>query len=91
MAADIGDDEFDTSYRVDDGDIQRTRWYESNTNEATLVPPGYTEKFLSDIYEGKRLIVRVVDYSSESHTAEFDLTGIEWAFEQLPCRFTQKD
>ena len=34
---------------------------------------------------GDNLVVRVWDFDADTYTAEFNLLGINWALNQLPC------
>ena len=84
MAAGSGD-KFPVSYRVDDNALVEQRWSESVSNETTEIPQSEFRVFRNHISTGSRLVVRVWDYSGESHTADFDITGTAEALAQLLC------
>ena len=78
-------DRFRVSYVVDGGATRNHQWNESSNNEATFIPFTSLRTFLDHIKTGSKLVVRVWDFSDDAYTAEFDLTGIEWALNQIPC------
>ena len=78
-------DRFRVNYAVDGGAPRSQQWDETSGNEATIIPLTSVRAFVSHIKTGNKLVVRVWDYSDDAYTAEFDLTGTEWALNQLPC------
>ena len=78
-------DRFRVNYAVDGGATKSQQWNESSSNKATFIPSTSLRAFVSHIKTGSKLVVRVWDYSDDAYTAEFDLTGTEWALNQLPC------
>ena len=79
---------FQTAHVVDDNAVIEELWDESTDNEATFIQQ--VRAFRDRISTGSGLVVRVWDFSDEAHTAEFDLTGVEWALQQLPCLPTRQ-
>ena len=88
MEAGFDSDTFQTAHVVDENTVVEQRWNESTDNESTFIPSREVRAFLDRISRGTKLVVRVWDFGDEAHTAEFDLTGVQWALEQLPCLTT---
>ena len=83
MNTDYNSSKLRVTYRIDDDRAVKTRWYETTSNKAVGLFDKEAEKFLSTLYNAKKLFLRVAESDGSTHDTSFNLTGISETLEKV--------
>ena len=74
---------FDIIYRIDDAKARRMRWSGLTNNKGAGLFGRDAESFLRQVYDAKRLFIRLLEKTGQKHDATFDLSGGADVFDQV--------
>ncbi len=81
----LGFDNARTEAALDEGSVHSITWNVSSGGE-WLVNTNFNRYLRNDGWlDAERLVIRFSPDFSQPMTAEYDLSGIRWALDQLPC------
>ena len=83
LAGRYSDDTVGIVYRIDSASPRSQRWGESTSNTSTFA--SQPRSFIGDLLTGSRLTVRAVDYSGETYTVQFHISGLSQVLGNLSC------
>lgn len=78
------------TWRIDDRDAVNDRWSKVTSNTAAGQFDQQGVKMIRELYDAKKLFVRIVEKNGKQHDATFDMAGSQAAFDGVAaaCGFT---
>ena len=83
LLSDYDRNTFDIIYRIDDAMARRMRWSGLINNKGAGLFGRDAESFLRQLYDAKRLFIRLLEKNGQKHDAIFDLSGVADVFDQV--------